>query len=167
MTIAKPLTSDDLDGVVLLNFPIWKSLQKPPGAGWKTDWARDPEDRKRLAKYNCVAWTLGLTDRDVPLASDVTCEELIAIYGRQECPVENQFDDSRGADIACYGLKPSALHHVALRRVPAEPHPEFEWESKMGVHLRMIHRATDIALAPYVIQFYFKFKKRPTIPTFS
>jgi hypothetical protein len=174
-----PLTPPDIAHFMVPAARIHRSFR--PGvsdrvAGFKTDWAATDHEQelKRLAAYNCLAWTLNRTDKHLwpqETADDVNIEVLRQYYRELGRPVTAVEDvDSHTADIACYGNKDgkNLVNHVALRRRPAHPFPEFEWESKMGQHIRMIHRAEDLEWEPdcylYGVVGYLKFKGRRTAP---
>lgn len=137
----------------------------------KTDW-NCPGDPEGYTKYNCMAWTLGVTDREIwpsrweyqegcgpPMVGDCRFEALVNKYGCLGHPV-GECDADR-ADIAVYGAARSQIAHVALRR-RSVIQPEFAWESKLGrLAFRITHRLDDLVMGEvgsYVIG-YLKFTR--------
>lgn len=130
-----------------------------PNAGWKTDWVcpEDPDAAHRIGHYNCMAWTIGVTDHEIwpgepnvdngcgpPVVGDC---DFGALIGKYECmghPVQ-VVTEINNAHIACYGQNPTTIRHVARRRAPLDVPEEYCWESKMGLTLRIIHRLNDIS----------------------
>ena len=98
------------------------------------------------SRYNCIAWTLGITDRWVwPLDGDTLgdFDGLYGQYGYKRSPEES-------GSIAVFGIDQSRVTHgCILTKRPL-------WESKLGASIRIRHRLRELESLDYgtVIAFY-------------
>jgi hypothetical protein len=114
------------------------------GAAWITA----PGD----IRYNCMAWTLGITDTPVwPTPGIepgyVPIADLDALYEKYGI-VRDSF-----GHIAAWGLSDDRMAHVALFSYPTG-----KWESKLGRQLRALHLVPSVPGGSYgALRHYYRF----------